>query len=60
MKPKKADLQIKRAVFEELNCDTRVKETDVGVEGNAGVVTLTGTVDSWSAASAELRSVRHG
>lgn len=29
--------------------DTRVKETDVGVEVNAGTVTLTGTVDSWTA-----------
>jgi osmotically-inducible protein OsmY len=32
-----------------LKWDTRVKETDVGVEVNSGVVTLSGTVDSWTA-----------
>jgi osmotically-inducible protein OsmY len=46
---KKSDSQLQREVLEELKWDTRVKETDVGVEANAGVVTLTGTVDSWTA-----------
>ena len=46
---KKTDGQIQRDVNEEMKWDTRVKETDVGVEVNAGIVTLTGTVDSWTA-----------
>jgi osmotically-inducible protein OsmY len=46
---RKTDSQIKRDVLEELQWDTRVKQTDVGVEVNTGVVTLTGTVDSWTA-----------
>ena len=43
------DSQIQRDVLDELKWDTRVKETDVGVEVRAGIVTLTGTVDSWPA-----------
>jgi osmotically-inducible protein OsmY len=46
---KKTDSQIQGDVLEELKWDTRVKETDVGIEVNAGVVTLTGTVESWTA-----------
>jgi osmotically-inducible protein OsmY len=46
---KKADSQIQRDVLDELKWDTRVKETDVGVEVKVGTVTLTGTVDSWTA-----------
>jgi osmotically-inducible protein OsmY len=46
---KKTDAQIQREVLEELKWDTRVKETDVGVEVDGGIVTLTGTVDSWPA-----------
>jgi osmotically-inducible protein OsmY len=46
---KKTDFQLKRDVDDELKWDTRVKETDVGVEVKAATVTLTGTVDSWSA-----------
>jgi len=46
---KKTDAEIQRDVLEELSWDTRVKATDVGVEVNAGVVTLTGTVESWAA-----------
>ena len=45
---KKTDTQIQRDVSEELKWDTRVKATDVGVEVHAGVVTLTGTVASWT------------
>jgi osmotically-inducible protein OsmY len=45
----KTDTAIKHDVLQELAWDTRVKETDVGVEVHHGVVTLTGTVDSWAA-----------
>jgi osmotically-inducible protein OsmY len=45
----KSDSQIKRDVLDELKWDTRVKETDVGVEVRTGTVTLTGSVDSWTA-----------
>jgi len=44
----KTDAQIKHDVLDELKWDTRVKETDVGVEVHAGTVTLSGTVDSWT------------
>jgi osmotically-inducible protein OsmY len=46
---KKTDSQLQREVLDELKWDTRVRETDVGVEVRAGTVTLTGTVDSWTA-----------
>jgi osmotically-inducible protein OsmY len=36
-------------VLDELKWDTRVRETDIGVEVHDCVVTLTGTVDSWTA-----------
>lgn len=42
------DSVIQQAVLRELRWDTRVDETDVGVEVDSGVVTLTGTVDSWA------------
>ena len=42
------DEQLKQAVLEELKWDLRVKETDVGVEVRSGVVTLTGTVESFA------------
>jgi osmotically-inducible protein OsmY len=45
---KKTDSEIQQAVLTELQWDTRVEETDVGVEVDAGVVTLTGTVSSWA------------
>jgi osmotically-inducible protein OsmY len=45
----KTDSHIKHDVLEELKWDTRVRETDVGVEVKGGTVTLTGTVDSWAA-----------
>jgi osmotically-inducible protein OsmY len=44
----KTDSQIQRDVLEELKWNTRVKETDIGVEVAGGIVTLTGTVDSWT------------
>ena len=49
MQTKKTDAQIHQDVIEELRWDSRVSETDVGVEVDDGIVTLTGTVDSWPA-----------
>ena len=46
---KRTDAQFQQDVLQELRWDTRVKETDVGVEVDRGIVTLTGTVDSWAA-----------
>ncbi len=45
---KKSDSDIKQYVLRELNWDTRVDETEVGVEVDRGTVTLTGTVTSWA------------
>ena len=42
----KTDSEIQQAVLQELRWDTRVEETDVGVEVDEGIVTLTGTVES--------------
>jgi osmotically-inducible protein OsmY len=44
----KSDAEIQKAVLEELKWDGRVLATDVGVEVNEGVVTLTGRVDSFA------------
>jgi osmotically-inducible protein OsmY len=44
---KKTDTQIHHDVIEELKWDARVDETEVGVEVDDGVVTLTGTVAHW-------------
>jgi osmotically-inducible protein OsmY len=44
---KKTDSEIQQDVLRELKWDTRVEETDVGVEVDDGVVTLSGTVTSW-------------
>jgi osmotically-inducible protein OsmY len=43
----KTDAEIQHDVLRELKWDTKVEETDVGVEVDDGVVTLTGTVSSW-------------
>jgi osmotically-inducible protein OsmY len=45
---KDTDAQLHRRVLEELKWDTRVDETDVGVEVDDGVITLTGFVDSYA------------
>jgi osmotically-inducible protein OsmY len=45
---KKTDSEIQQDVLRELKWDTRVEETEVGVEVAQGVVTLTGTVSSWA------------
>lgn len=42
------DSEIHSKVIDELRWDTRVKETDVGVEVDGGVVILTGTVSSYA------------
>jgi osmotically-inducible protein OsmY len=44
----KTDSQIQREVLQELKWDTRVEETEVGVEVDLGVVTLSGTVSSYA------------
>jgi osmotically-inducible protein OsmY len=44
----KSDEQIHQAVLRELHWDSRVDETEVGVEVDQGVVTLTGTVASYA------------
>jgi osmotically-inducible protein OsmY len=43
----RTDSEIQQDVLRELKWDTRVEETDVGVQVDGGVVTLTGTVSSW-------------
>lgn len=45
---KKTDAQIHHDVLEELKWDSRVEETEVGVQVHNGVVTLTGTVTGWA------------
>lgn len=45
----RTDSYIQRCVLDELKWDTRVRETDIGVEVHRSVVTLTGSVDSWAA-----------
>jgi osmotically-inducible protein OsmY len=45
---KKTDSEIQQAVLRELKWDTRVEATDIGVEVDGGVVTLTGAVSSWA------------
>jgi osmotically-inducible protein OsmY len=44
----KSDAQIQQDVLRELKWDTRVEETEVGVEVDRGVVTLSGTVSDWA------------
>jgi osmotically-inducible protein OsmY len=44
----KTDAEIQQDVLRELKWDTRVNETQVGVEVSSGVVTLSGTVNSWA------------
>ena len=45
---KKTDAEIQQDVIRELKWDPRVEETDVGVEVDNGIVTLTGTVSGWA------------
>jgi len=45
---KKTDAEIQQDVIRELKWDPRVEETEVGVQVDNGIVTLTGTVSSWA------------
>jgi osmotically-inducible protein OsmY len=55
---KKTDTQIHHDVLEELKWDSRVDETEVGIEVDNGVVTLTGTVSSWAKRLAAQEAAR--
>lgn len=44
---RKTDLQLRNDVQLELQCDARLSGKPIDVDVEAGVVTLTGTVDSW-------------
>ena len=44
----KSDSMLQRNILDELRWDPAVSETDVGVEVNDGVVTLSGTVESYA------------
>jgi osmotically-inducible protein OsmY len=55
---KKTDSQIHHDVLAELKWDSRVDETEVGVQVNGGVVTLTGTVTSWAKRVAAQEAAR--
>lgn len=55
---KKTDAQIHHDVLEELKWDSRVDETEVGVQVAGGVVTLTGTVPSWAKRLAAQEAAR--
>jgi osmotically-inducible protein OsmY len=52
----RTDEQIHHDVRHELRWDTRVEETEVGVEVDKGVVTLTGTVNSYAKKVAALEA----
>jgi len=45
---KKTDSEIQQLVLRELKRDSSVAETEIGVEVDGGIVTLTGTVSSWT------------
>lgn len=44
----RSDSEIQHAVLRELEWDSRVDHTDIGVTVRSGVVTLAGSVDSWA------------
>jgi osmotically-inducible protein OsmY len=56
-----SDTQIQHDVLEELKWDARVQPNEIGVAVKAGIVTLTGWVDSylkkWSAEDAAQRGL---
>jgi osmotically-inducible protein OsmY len=57
MKPTtRPDARIQREVIEELRWDSRVDETDIGVEVDLGVVALTGSVPSYAASVAAVEA----
>jgi osmotically-inducible protein OsmY len=57
----KTDLQLQRDVLEELKFEPSIREAEIGVAAKGGVVTLTGTVDSYAEKfSAERTAERVG
>ncbi len=44
----KTDQEIQQDVFRELRWNSRVDQTEIGVEVDSGIVTLTGTVDNYA------------
>jgi osmotically-inducible protein OsmY len=48
MQANTTDSKLMHDVLEELKWDTRVDETEVGVQVHSGIVTLTGTVGTWA------------
>ena len=48
MQANKTDAKLMHDVLEELKWDSRVDETDVGVQVHNGIITLTGTVGTWA------------
>jgi osmotically-inducible protein OsmY len=58
-KKRKTDYAIQRDVMEEIDWDPEVAVTDVGVEVDDGVVTLTGTVDHYAVKLAAERAAFH-
>jgi osmotically-inducible protein OsmY len=55
----KLDSEIQQSVLQELRWDPRVDETDVGVEVDDGIVTLSGTVDSYVKRLAAQQAAHH-
>jgi osmotically-inducible protein OsmY len=53
----KTDLQLHKDVIEELRWDPRVNDAEIGVSVKAGVVTLTGSVDTFAQKYAAERAV---
>lgn len=56
----KTNAEIRQAVLRELAWDARVDEGEVGVELDAGIATLTGTVNRWGQAPGPRRAPRTG
>lgn len=54
--PERTDGKLQADVLSELRADTRVGAADVGVAVKEGVVTLSGTVDSWARRHAAQRA----
>jgi osmotically-inducible protein OsmY len=44
----RTDSELQQAVIRELSWDSRVRETEIGVQVDRGVVALTGTLGSWA------------
>lgn len=53
----KSDLQLHKDVVDELRWDPRVKEAEIGVSAKDGVVTLTGSVETYAQKYAAERAV---